>query len=105
MQMESDAILKLISTNDKLYVLDENGKSYSSPQLASLIETGLNDGSGDLVFVIGGAYGVHKDVKSRSNKLVSLSAMTFTHQMIKLFFTEQLYRAFTILKNEPYHHS
>ncbi|MCM4156489.1 23S rRNA (pseudouridine(1915)-N(3))-methyltransferase RlmH [Gramella sp. AN32] len=101
---EGELILADIQTSDFLVLLDENGKQMGSEQFSEFIQKKLNMGLKRLIFVIGGPYGFSDQVYSRANQKVSLSKMTFSHQMIRLFFTEQLYRAFTILKNEPYHH-
>lgn len=101
---EGDAILKHVTTADNVILLDEKGKSYSSVGFSKLLQKKMNSGLKTLVFVIGGPYGFSDEVYSRANGKISLSAMTFSHQMVRLFFVEQLYRAFTILRNEPYHH-
>lgn len=85
-------------------LLDEHGKTYSSISYADWIQKKMNAGTKQLIFVIGGPYGFSEAVYARANGKISFSSMTFSHQMIRLFFVEQLYRAFTILKNEPYHH-
>jgi len=102
---ESKKILGAIKPGDYVVLLDEGGKLYNSEGFAVWVNKKFAGISNDLVFVIGGAYGFHDDVKTRSNEKISMSPMTFTHQMIRLIFVEQLYRAMTILKNEPYHHS
>lgn len=102
---EAELILKKISPPDHVVLLDENGTEFSSKQFAAFIEKkGLSSVS-NIVFVVGGPYGFDQSVYSRANDQLSLSAMTFSHQMVRLFFVEQLYRAFTIIKGEPYHHS
>jgi len=103
-QKEGKLILEKISTSDFLVLLDENGKQYSSEAFSEYIQKRLNSGMKQLIFVVGGPYGFSEDVYARAQGKVSLSKMTFSHQMVRLFFVEQLYRAFTILKNEPYHH-
>ncbi|MDC1226320.1 23S rRNA (pseudouridine(1915)-N(3))-methyltransferase RlmH [Algibacter sp.] len=103
-QKEGELILKKISTTDTLILLDENGKQLDSVDFSSYLQKHMNSGIKQLVFVIGGPYGFSKDVYKKSNGKLSLSKMTFSHQMIRLFFIEQLYRGFTILRNEPYHH-
>ncbi len=103
-EKEGELILKNIRTSDTVILLDERGKEYRSIEFAKEIEKLLSGGGKDIVFVIGGAYGFSEAVYSRSNGLVSLSRMTFSHQMVRTVFTEQLYRAFTIIKGEPYHH-
>lgn len=104
-QKEGELLFKLIQSSDKLILLDENGKEYNSPGFADFIQQQMNSGIKNLVFVVGGPYGFSEDVYKRANGKISLSKMTFSHQMVRLFFVEQVYRAMTILKNEPYHHS
>lgn len=101
---EGDLILSGIQNSDFVVLLDENGKQFSSEAFSEYLQKRMNTGLKRLVFVIGGPYGFSDDIYSRANSKISLSKMTFSHQMVRLFFTEQLYRAFTILKNEPYHH-
>lgn len=101
---EGELILSGIETSDFLVLLDENGKQFSSEAFSEYLQKRMNTGLKRLIFVIGGPYGFSEGVYQRANSKVSLSKMTFSHQMVRLFFTEQLYRAFTILKNEPYHH-
>lgn len=103
-QREGELILKQLQPADELILLDENGKQHSSVQLAGNIEKKLLSGIKKVVYVIGGPYGFSNDVYQRANQKLSLSPMTFSHQMVRLIFTEQLYRAFTIIKGEPYHH-
>ena len=103
-QKEGELILSKLSPTDVLILLDENGKQYHSVEFANYLQKHMNSGIKQLVFVIGGPYGFSPDVYAKSNGKLSLSKMTFSHQMIRLFFIEQLYRGFTILKNEPYHH-
>lgn len=103
-QIEGTEILKKISVSDTLILLDENGKKYTSTDFSSYLQKKMNSGLKNLVFVIGGPYGFSEEIYQRSTGKISLSAMTFSHQMVRLFFIEQLYRGFTILKNEPYHH-
>jgi 23S rRNA (pseudouridine1915-N3)-methyltransferase len=102
-EKEGTAILKHIKEGDKVILLDERGKKYSSLEWASQIEKEMNIGSKNIIFIVGGAFGFSKEVYERADSLLSLSTMTFSHQIIRLFFTEQLYRAFTIIKREPYH--
>ena len=101
-KFESENILKKIKKNDLLFLLDEKGKNYDSRKFAEFLKIKFQE-SKTIVFVIGGAFGFSKDLYSKSVGLISLSRMTFSHQIIRLFFTEQLYRAFTILNNHPYH--
>jgi 23S rRNA (pseudouridine1915-N3)-methyltransferase len=100
---EGELMLSKLSTDDFLVLMDENGVSYSSVDFANYLEKQMNQSRKRMIFVVGGAFGFSKDVYERANHQVSLSKMTFSHQMIRLFFVEQLYRAMTILKNEPYH--
>ncbi len=101
---EGDAILKTLQHSDCVILLDEHGKELTSLQFAAYIEQKQQSSARRLVFVIGGPYGFSPDVYERCQEKLSLSKMTFSHQMVRLFFTEQLYRAMTILNNEPYHH-
>ena len=103
-QTECEEILKRTNTADILILLDEKGKTYSSEGFAQFLQKKMNSGLKNLIFVIGGPYGFSDAVYTRANGKVSLSSMTFSHQMVRLFFIEQLYRGFTILRNEPYHH-
>lgn len=103
-QKEGELILKQISPQDSAILLDEHGLQMRSVEFASWLEKQLSGGSKGLVFVIGGAYGFSKEVYERANGKLSLSKMTFPHQMVRAVFAEQLYRACTILKGEPYHH-
>lgn len=89
---------------DKIYILDERGKTYSSVAFSQFIQQQFNLGGKAIVFVIGGAYGFSDEVYAKASGKISLSTMTFSHQMIRMIFFEQLYRAMTILNNEPYHH-
>lgn len=103
-EKEGENILTQTASLDHIILLDERGKMYSSVAFSDEIQRKMNMGLKNLVFVIGGPYGFSEKVYKRANGLISLSQMTFSHQMVRLFFVEQLYRAFTILKNEPYHH-
>ena len=98
-------IIKNIHTADKLILLDENGKEFNSINFSGFFQQQMNSGVKNIVFVVGGPYGFSDEIYKRANLKISLSKMTFSHQMVRLFFVEQLYRAMTILKNEPYHHS
>ena len=102
-RLEGEQILKFTDAADYLVLLDENGSQFSSRKFSNQLQKWMNASPKRLIFVIGGAFGFSDEVKSRANNLLSLSEMTFTHQMIRPFFTEQLYRAFTILKGEKYH--
>jgi 23S rRNA (pseudouridine1915-N3)-methyltransferase len=103
-EKEGELILKNIGTSDELILLDERGKSYSSMEFSDYLQKKMNSGLKQLIFVIGGPYGFSDEVYARANGKLSISKMTFSHQMIRPFFIEQLYRAMTILRNEPYHH-
>lgn len=101
---EGRLILGQLSGEDQVILLDENGKTFSSQEFSGFIARKQNASVKRLVFIIGGPFGFDQQVYNRANGSVSLSRMTFSHQMVRLFFTEQLYRAFTILKGEKYHH-
>jgi 23S rRNA (pseudouridine1915-N3)-methyltransferase len=103
-QKEGELILNKLNTTDILILMDENGKQFDSVGFSNYLQKHMNSGIKRLVFVIGGPYGFSPDVYQKSNGKLSLSKMTFSHQMIRLFVIEQLYRGFTILRNEPYHH-
>ena len=103
-QAEGNEILKRITNSEILILLDEKGKTYSSEKFSEFLQKKMNSGLKNLVFVIGGPYGFSEEIYERANGKISLSSMTFSHQMVRLFFVEQVYRAFTILRNEPYHH-
>lgn len=101
---EGDLILKNVKPTDDVILMDEHGKEYTSVDFASILQRKISLEGKDMVFVIGGAYGFSEDVYKRANSKISLSKMTFSHQMVRAIFTEQLYRAFTIMRGEPYHH-
>ncbi|MDR0385462.1 MAG: 23S rRNA (pseudouridine(1915)-N(3))-methyltransferase RlmH [Prevotellaceae bacterium] len=101
---EGENILAKLNSGDELVLLDEKGKSLSSPEFSLLLSGKINAGNRCTVFVAGGAYGFSDEVYARASLMISLSRMTFTHQMVRLIFVEQLYRAFTIMKGEAYHH-
>ena len=101
---EGEFILKLVKPTDDLILLDERGKEYTSMELAKVIQDKISYSNKDIVYVIGGAYGFSEEVYRRANSKMSLSKMTFSHQMVRAIFTEQIYRAFTIMRGEPYHH-
>ncbi len=103
-EKEGELILKKLSPSDQLILLDEKGKEFRSLEFAVFMQKKMNSGIKQLVLVIGGPYGFSEAVYKKSQGKISLSKMTFSHQMIRLFVVEQIYRAFTILKNEPYHH-
>ncbi len=100
---EGLTVLKKLEKTDILILLDEKGKAFSSVQFAQFIEKRFQQSNFTLVFLVGGAYGFSDDIYQRANFQLRLSQMTFSHQMVRLFFLEQLYRAMTILKGEPYH--
>ena len=101
---EGELILKNIRPTDDVILLDEHGKEHSSVEFARLLQDKISYAGKDIVFIIGGAYGFSEAVYKRANSKMSLSRMTFSHQMVRAIFAEQLYRAFTIIKGEPYHH-
>lgn len=103
-EKEGEFILSKIAPTDQLILLDENGKTFSSIEFSAELQKKMNTGVKTVVFVIGGPYGFSETVYTKAQAKISLSQMTFSHQMVRLFFIEQLYRGFTILKNEPYHH-
>jgi len=103
-EKEGQLILNYVSTGDFLVLLDERGSELSSIEFSKWMEKKMVAGMRQLIFVVGGPYGFSKSVYDRANNLVSLSKLTFSHQMVRLIFVEQLYRAMTIIKNEPYHH-
>ena len=102
-QAEGDLILKAVTANTDLILLDEHGKEFRSIEFADYLQKRMSSGR-DVVFVVGGPYGFADTVYQRANGKISLSKMTFSHQMVRLFFVEQSYRAMTILRGEPYHH-
>ena len=101
---EGKEILAKAGMTDRIFLLDERGKTYSSVSFSQFIQNQFNQGGKSIVFVIGGAYGFSEEVYARTSGKISLSTMTFSHQMIRMIFFEQVYRAMTILNNEPYHH-
>jgi 23S rRNA (pseudouridine1915-N3)-methyltransferase len=101
---EKEEIFKLLKPNDYLVLLDEGGKSFGSVTFSTYLEKLFHEVQGSLIFLAGGPYGFDETLYQRANAKLSLSEMTFTHQMVRLIFLEQLYRAMTILRNEPYHH-
>lgn len=104
-EKEGELILSKLAATDQLVLLDENGKSFSSLGFSQELQKKMNSGIKTLVFVIGGPYGFSDAIYAKANGKISLSAMTFSHQMVRLFVVEQLYRGFTILRGEPYHHN
>ena len=103
-EKEGNLLLAKVGSGDWVLLLDEKGKKYTSLQFADFLQKRMNSGIKNLIFVIGGPYGFSPEVYARANGKISLSDMTFSHQMVRLFFVEQLYRGYTILRNEPYHH-
>ena len=103
-EKEGELLLKKIQTSDYVILMDEKGKEFRSIDFAKFLQKKMNSGMKQLVLVIGGPYGFSSKMYQRAAEKLSLSKMTFSHQMIRLFLVEQLYRGFTILKNEPYHH-
>lgn len=102
-QKEGEKILTKIQNGDFLILLDEKGKQFTSVKFAKFIEKQLHQSHHRIIFLVGGAYGFSEAVYTRANYKIALSEMTFSHQMVRLFFLEQFYRAMTILRNEPYH--
>lgn len=102
--LKGKEILKKIKPNDFVILLDEKGKEHSSISFSKYIQKRFNSGNQGVVFVIGGPYGFDSEVYNRANDKLALSKLTFSHQMIRMFFIEQLYRSLTILRNEPYHY-
>ncbi|WP_027067307.1 23S rRNA (pseudouridine(1915)-N(3))-methyltransferase RlmH [Maribacter sp. Hel_I_7] len=103
-EKEGELILKKLAPTDILILFDEKGKQYTSVEFSQYLQKKMNSGIKQLVFLIGGPYGFSNDIYAKASGKISLSKMTFSHQMVRLFITEQIYRAYTILKNEPYHH-
>lgn len=103
-EKEGEMIIQQINSSDELILLDEKGQAYTSVEFARFLEKKMLSGTKRLVFVVGGPYGFSKSVYAKASGMVSLSKMTFSHQMVRLIMVEQLYRAMTILKGEPYHH-
>lgn len=101
-KIEGENVLKSVKKNELIFLLDENGKSFNSRKFADFLSNKFKTNK-SIVFVVGGAYGFSNEIKQKSNEIISLSEMTFSHQIIRLFFTEQVYRALTILNNHPYH--
>ena len=101
-KIEGENVLKRVKKNELIFLLDENGKSFNSRKFADFLSNKFKTNK-SIVFVVGGANGFSNEIKQKSNEIISLSEMTFSHQIIRLFFTEQVYRALTILNNHPYH--
>lgn len=104
LHLEGTALMNKIAPSDLVYLLDEKGKAFSSLEFAGFLQKQMNAGVRNFVLLIGGPYGFSPEIYTRAAGMISLSKMTFSHQMVRLFIVEQLYRAFTILRNEPYHH-
>ena len=104
LRKEGELILQQLQTSDHLVLLDDKGKDFTSSKFAEKLQGWMLSSKKRLVFVVGGAYGFSEQVYQRGNEKLSLSKMTFSHQMVRLFFVEQMYRGYTILNNEPYHH-
>ncbi len=102
--LEGQAFLKIINDPDMVYLLDERGKSFTSLEFSDFFQKNFLQSAKRLVFIIGGPFGFSEELYNRADDLISLSKMTFPHQMVRLFFLEQLYRAMNIMKNEKYHH-
>ena len=102
-EKEAALILEKLSASNFTVLLDERGKEFSSVEFAGFLQKTMNAGTREMFFVVGGAYGVAESIKQKADLVISLSRMTFTHQVIRLLFAEQLYRAMTILKNKHYH--
>lgn len=103
-KLEGEEILSKLTASEDLILLDEKGKQFTSMQFADFMQKKFNQGGKGITFVVGGAYGFSDALYERATGKISLSSMTFSHQMIRMIFFEQVYRAFTILKGEPYHH-
>ena len=103
-KIEADLIFSRLKMGDKVVLLDEKGSSYDSVEFSKYLQKKMNSGIKRLVFIVGGPYGFYTSIYDKYKDKLSLSKMTFSHQMVRLFLCEQLYRAMTILKNEPYHH-
>jgi 23S rRNA (pseudouridine1915-N3)-methyltransferase len=103
-QQEGKLLISKIEPHSLIVLLDDKGKEHTSMQFSKWIQDKMNRGYKNVIFLIGGAYGFSDDVYKLANEKIALSKMTFSHQMIRMLFTEQIYRAFTILNNEPYHH-
>lgn len=103
-KLEGDALLKKLDSSDYMVLLDEHGKEYTSVEFSKYIEKKMHTVPKRLVFVVGGPYGFSPEIKNKAQEKISLSKMTFPHELVRLFFVEQIYRAMTIMNNEPYHH-
>jgi 23S rRNA (pseudouridine1915-N3)-methyltransferase len=103
-QKEGDLLLAKLNTSDYVVLLDEKGKEFTSVKFAAFLQKQMNSGIKQLVFIIGGPYGFSQAVYQRANQKIALSQMTFSHQMVRLIFLEQLYRGYAIINHHPYHH-
>lgn len=103
-EREGELILKELKSSDEVILLDEKGKEFRSIEFSKYLEDKMMHSSGSLVFIVGGAYGFSPKIYERASAKISLSKMTFSHQIVRTIFAEQLYRAFTIMRSEPYHH-
>ncbi len=103
-EKEFELMQKHLAPSDTLVLLDERGKEYRSIEFAKYLQTKMNQSTKNLVFICGGPYGFSEELLKKVTEKISLSRMTFSHQMVRVFLAEQIYRAFTILRNEPYHH-
>ena len=103
-KVEGERLVEAVRPGEKLVLLDERGKQFTSPAFADRLQTWRDQGVRTCTFAIGGAYGFSEEVKKKADLLLSLSAMTFPHQLVRVLFAEQLYRAFSIMKGSPYHH-
>lgn len=103
-EKEGELISAMLKPSDDVILLDEHGKEFRSVEFASYLQGKMASGGRNIVFIIGGAYGFSRKIYDRADSMMSLSRMTFSHQMVRTIFAEQLYRAFTIMKGEPYHH-
>ena len=104
MKKEGELVMKHLQSSDYLVLLDDKGKDFTSSKFSEKLQNWMLSGKKRLVFIVGGAYGLSEALIARGNEKISLSKMTFSHQMVRLFFVEQIYRGYTILNNEPYHH-
>jgi 23S rRNA (pseudouridine1915-N3)-methyltransferase len=102
-QKESELLTRYLDKSDAIILLDERGKTLSSDEFAGFLQKKMNSGIREMVFIVGGAWGFHESLYKKANHTISLSKLTFSHQMVRLFFAEQIYRAFTILRGESYH--
>lgn len=103
-EREGEMLLKCMKPSDDVVLMDEHGREYRSVEFSRALQDKMSRSGRDIVFVIGGAYGFSEAVYSRADSKISLSRMTFSHQLVRTIFAEQLYRAFTIMRGEPYHH-